>query len=517
MSDAGGAIAAANPRSGRILSRLAVVVSLLWIGLAIAIPFLRLWYPFEVEWMGGAFADHVARVLDGKPIYVEPSPDFVPYLYTPLYMYLSAGMSLLVGEGMQALRLVSILASLVNVALLFALVRGRTRSTVAAAVACATWSGCYFLVESWYDAERVDSTFLAFVIGAVLTLDRGRSHRARILAGLLMVAAYMTKQTALLLVPPLWLFATVAHARSWRDWLRHADFLVAFALPWFALTAWMDHVTDGWFSFYTWRLPREHQYVLAPFWKFWLIDSHTMWPAICASAWYFLRGPLLAGARATFADAALCLGLLGAGLASRMHVGGAVNVLMPTWFGFALFTGFAWQRTTLLPREPERVLVRLLILLQLIGFAFKFRNSDQPREAGLLDVGEYLPTEADARAGHRLVELLRKADGDVLVPFHGFLPRMAGKRGGAHAMALIDIRGEGLADMQKRLMDGFWSSARDRRADLVVLDENLEGMGQLIWPGYVSEGRLVRVADFHTFMPVVGLKTRPIMLFRRAK
>lgn len=486
----------------RPLAALAIAFSAIWIALALWLPFWRLDHPFEIEWMGGAFADHVARILDGERLYVAPSADFIPYLYTPLYMYLAAGVSLLTGEGFLPLRLTSILASIATLVLLFVFVRRRTHSPTSAIVTCGIWSACYFLVETWYDAERVDSTFVALLLGTLLLLDAGRRSPSAIAAALLLVLAYFTKQTALLLAPPLAVFAAIRAPR------RGALFALVFGIVWFATTRAMDALHDGWFSFYTWTLPKQHEYVFGPFVQFWITDSRTLWPLLLLVApCFFARGLASGDRRSTLADGAWFGGLLIAGLASRMHVGGAVNVLMPTWLGFSIVAGLAWHRGP--------TWLRAVVLAQLAFFAIKFGNSDQPREPGLLDIAEYLPSAADRAAGERLVQLLREADGDVIVPFHGYLPRLAGKRGGAHAMAIIDIRGSDDAALAQRVVREFWDSARTRRAGLVVLDENLDGMGDLIVPGYRFEGRLVPEGDARTFMPPIGLKTRPILLFRR--
>ena len=46
----------------------------------------RLPHLFEIEWMEGSMVDHVRRVIDGQPLYVAPSLDFVPFIYPPASM-----------------------------------------------------------------------------------------------------------------------------------------------------------------------------------------------------------------------------------------------------------------------------------------------------------------------------------------------------------------------------------------------------------------------------------------------
>ncbi|WP_322487719.1 hypothetical protein [Chloroflexus sp.] len=57
------------------------VTLFLWVALS------RLSYPFAIEWLEGNSFLHVLRVLQGQPLYVAPSYDFIPMIYTPLYYY----------------------------------------------------------------------------------------------------------------------------------------------------------------------------------------------------------------------------------------------------------------------------------------------------------------------------------------------------------------------------------------------------------------------------------------------
>ena len=72
----------------------------------------RISYPYELEWMEGGSVDHVKRILSGLQLYVEPDLQFVPFIYTPVYFYVSALFSKLLGIGFFPLRMVSFLSSL---------------------------------------------------------------------------------------------------------------------------------------------------------------------------------------------------------------------------------------------------------------------------------------------------------------------------------------------------------------------------------------------------------------------
>lgn len=131
-----------------------------WLGISLA----RLRYPFELEWAGGAMRDHCERILAGRPLYVAPGPDWIPFEYPPLYFWVSAALMRLLHDGsFVPMRLVSILSTLGSAAVLCAWVRqeagtagGRTWGLIAAGVFLAS----YRFTGAWYDIERLDMLFL---------------------------------------------------------------------------------------------------------------------------------------------------------------------------------------------------------------------------------------------------------------------------------------------------------------------------------------------------------------------
>ena len=65
-------------------------------------------YAFDLEWMEGGMLVHVDRLRQGQGLYVEPSADFVPYIYPPLYPWVLS----VLGEPSYAVgRCVSILGT----------------------------------------------------------------------------------------------------------------------------------------------------------------------------------------------------------------------------------------------------------------------------------------------------------------------------------------------------------------------------------------------------------------------
>ena len=142
--------AGANPRisAGHVRNVLAGA-ALAFVGLWLTVALVRAGAPVELEWNEGSQVAHVARVLRGEPIYVEPSLAFVPQLYTPLFYWTGAVPSAILGPGFAPLRLVSILATLGSLALVFAIVRRESRDTACAFVAAGLFAASYKAGGAW--------------------------------------------------------------------------------------------------------------------------------------------------------------------------------------------------------------------------------------------------------------------------------------------------------------------------------------------------------------------------------
>src|SRR6478735_8320342 len=110
-------------RSRSRVGEAALVAGAVWyLGAVLVVALARINYPYDLEWMEGGTLEHVARVLGGQPLYVAPSLEFTPYIYAPLYYYVTAPFAYLFGLRLLPLRLVSFAASLGVLALIAALI-----------------------------------------------------------------------------------------------------------------------------------------------------------------------------------------------------------------------------------------------------------------------------------------------------------------------------------------------------------------------------------------------------------
>ncbi|MCB1615866.1 MAG: hypothetical protein KDI30_07610, partial [Pseudomonadales bacterium] len=123
----------------------------------------RLSYPYEIEWIEGGVLHQVTRVLDGLPLYTQPSMDFIPALYTPFYYYISAFFTGILGWGFFPLRLVSFCASIGVMCSIGWVVYEYSRNRLFAFVGAGFIVAMYWFTDFWFDVARVDSLWTFFL------------------------------------------------------------------------------------------------------------------------------------------------------------------------------------------------------------------------------------------------------------------------------------------------------------------------------------------------------------------
>ncbi|HLK89334.1 MAG TPA: glycosyltransferase family 39 protein [Polyangia bacterium] len=485
---------AAVPSLGRRVARSALAAGALWyLGAYLAVALARLSYPYDLEWMEGGMLEHVARVLGGQTLYGPPSLEFTPYIYTPLYYLLAAPVAKLFGLRLLSLRVVSFAASLGVFALIAALVRGGTRSRLGVLVAVGLYAALFKRSGAFFDLARVDSlALLLTLLGTWLLLA---SERHDVAAGVVLAAAFFTKQSALLIGAP------VVLARAWSlRGPRRLQSISAFGALVVGGSALLHLRTGGWSTYYLFTLPASHPRVSAAWLGFWRDDLLFAVP-IALLAVVFVVGRTREKGGPPLVVLAAVLGALADAWSSRLHSGGYSNVLMPA------YACLAWQTGTVLGwlDEPDAAVGP--------GVSRRRALAACAPWACLLQLAllwyppwRQVPTSADRAAGDALVAKLAATPGPALVPFHPHLGRLAGKATYAQQMALSDVmrggdrRAAGLlaTDVRRRLAA--------REFDAVVVDEDW-------WPeelraAYVRSGALFS-GQPDVFWPRTGWPTRP--------
>lgn len=486
--------AAGRPRGLGALVALSALAAGWYLAAYAWVAVSRMGYPFELEWIEGVVLESVRRVLHGQPIYAAPSLAFVPLNYTPLYYWLCAPVSAALGGEFLPLRLVSFLASLAILALVFGLVRHETRSATAGLVAAGLFAACYRLGGAWLDVARADSLYLALVMAAVAVLRLDRSPtRSALVAGALTALGVLAKQSAAVVMAPLLLWLVLTDRR--RGLL--ASIATAVLAGGAALA--LDAASHGWFRYYVFEVARRHTMSADLAWAFPLRDLLLRFaPAIAIVALLAARS----GARPERATlgfyGALLVGLLGSAWQLTLYRGGYDNVLITAHVGLALAAGVAWGRL----RGAAG------------GTQAGTRLADAASAALVLQLGmlwwnpvRQVPDPGDRAIGQQLVDRIEREPGDVYLPAHPYLAERAGKPSHAHEMPFMDVVKGGHGPIESGLLRSMRSALASHAYPTLILDTRDWLADEAKRAGYVLRARVF--TDSTQFWPVTGMRTRP--------
>lgn len=208
----------------------------------------------------GVILQHIQRAATGQPIYPEPAPEFVAITYNPLYYYLAVPFTRLFGYTGTAIRLESIVGY-VGIGVLVALVvRTHSHSWWWALLAVGLFAGAYRVMDTFLDAEHVDSWYLLCVTLGCHLIDRGSRARVRktgyalALLGLLFVAiSFWFKQHGAIFVAGALAFLVGRYglARA-LPFAALALALVPAAYIWLGPVLFGDH-----FHYFTWQVGKQ--------------------------------------------------------------------------------------------------------------------------------------------------------------------------------------------------------------------------------------------------------------------
>jgi len=399
--------------------------------------------------MEGGSVDHVARVLRGEALYVAPGIAFIPYEYPPLYFYVCAAVAKIVGLGYAPLRAVSIASSLVCFGCIYAIVKRECASALAALVAAGLFAATFLIGGAWLDLARVDTLFLALFLLAVYVLRSSTTPLEHALAGMLFSLSFLTKQPALAMALPIVVHALVTNPRR-GSWLA-GTVIAACGIA----TLLLHAGTGGWFTFYVWWFPFQHEIVPSAWRTFWTRDMFAAIPIAFSVALLAAARPILRRSLSEAFWTAVFAGTIAGAYRSRVQTGGYDNVLLPAYASAAILAGMALAWCL----ERGRIVAMAACAACLLQFALLGYD---PRPQ--------IPGAVDRAAGGRLVSLLESIPGDALVPYHGRLSSAAGKRAHAHLMQVFDILK--LGDVRSEALGrDFRSAIRRKDFGAIVLDD----------------------------------------------
>lgn len=385
-------------------ARLALALSGLMLLLFVYTAMRRMRYPFELDRMESAMMTTVWRLAQGQPLYVKPSLEWTPFLYAPVYFYVSLGMSKLLGLGYAALRAVSLLATLGTVAVLGLHVYRETGDRRSAIAAAGVYLSLYSWVLGWYDVGRVDSLSVFFFVLALYCMRFAPTP----LAAIVWVLAFQTKQGFL----PLGVLAFLVY---WRTPKRMVVNLAIYgALAWLSIRG-MQHATGGWYSFYVFGTVKQlhaSTRLAGLYIPFDLVQPLAIGLMLCVLA-VVLRPVFWLSERGFFYGWITLLTVGSIGFA-RAHEGSNLNTVMPVYAVLVLVLGLAIARLLAMELSPALAsLVWLMVSAQLLLHLYR--------------PVQFVPTPAVLARRTEFLERLRATPGDVWLSNHSYDSVLAGK------------------------------------------------------------------------------------------
>ncbi|RJO60636.1 hypothetical protein C4544_04820 [candidate division WS5 bacterium] len=491
-------------RLSKYLSFVLLAGSVLYIVVYLAVVFFRIRYPFELMWQEGASVDHMIRMLSVLKYYDSPSIEFIASIYTPLYFYLSALLSKLIGIGFLPLRLLSFVSSLGCFLIIFLMVRRETGSGFSGIIATGLFAATYELSGSWFDVGRADSLFLFLLLWAIYLLRFNESMKPYFFAGVLVSLSYLTKQTAIVISLPIMLYCIYFRRRL-------AFFFIAPITVIAGLgSVLMNYLYEGWFYFYVFELPKTTPVDIKYLINFWPTDIIIPLPVAFSIVVFYLFSQLKSPNKNKmffylFAGA----GMFVASWYSRYRGGGFYNVLFPAYaivsITFGLGVNEILKRSSFFYIRNDKLKATVLYALCIVQFSMN---------SLLYDPFKQVPKQKDLEAGWHLIDKMSQVKGDIFSPYHGYFATLAGKKSYANMMGMRDVlttSDEKHVQIKKRLVDDIKQAMREKKFGAVIIDSFEPWYPFDMRDHYVEKEKIFD--DENVFYPVTGMRTRPEFIY----
>lgn len=482
-----------------------MVIAIAYIAIYCALAIIRLKYPYELEWIEGAIIDSAIRLATGRPIYTAPSLEFVPLIYNPLYLCVSAGVMRLLGATPLAPRLVSFIASLGCMGMIYRLVRDETRDARTSLVAAGFYAATFKIAGAWFDIAKTDSLFVLLILAGVYSARRWPTVYGAISAAILLTLAYFAKQLGIVVIAFVGLFYLF---EGWKPLVTYSLTAAAFVG---GVTLALDVATHGWYTFYVFKVITQNCIINEFYYLFWLKDILGNIPVVATLSLLLLLTvrPFEksdAGRRTRFYFCSVASMLLVSWM-GRLTNGGYLNALMPAFAAFAVLFGLLLRYAK---HYRQRTFAPLVLLLSVIQFALLFYVPTLQ-----------IPTALDYAAGAQFVEELKSFKGDVFVPYHGYYSTLAGKPMHAQWAGIVDILGAECAAETVTYDQVFWARRnldaqirqmmQNHTFDAIVLDLDYQYWIDVMTPYYEKAKPVFDSSD--GFWTRVGWRTRPQYIY----
>jgi hypothetical protein len=441
------------------------------------LAFLRLRYPYEVEWLEGVFMEHLYRVAHGQALFVKPTIAFIPFGYPPLYYYIVLPFIKLFGFGFFPPRLVSFLSTIfIGGIVARTVLRETERSWLLAICGVGLFIASYSFCGYYFDVVRIDMLTVLFIVAAGYAAAYGRGWRSWVFASLLLTLGFFTKQQALFFYAPIALWF---YLHNPKDAISFAACSVILAGAGYLL---LETTSDGWFSYYVFGITSQKAGVFLYQRALEAIPLYLVryWGALvlCLLLYFADVRSNLIGVLKTRDGLHILLWLTAFAVAviSLGNDRGYRNLLIP----FAAYS--AMLLPILVSRNVAGLQITRIVGLALLLIQFLALYYDPSHEKMVI------ASNKQRAGGDEFVQYLKTVQGDVYLPDHSYISRLAGKKSFTHSSAAIEVY-DRHDENARELAAGFDSAFMQHRFAQVVLDENKITPPDSV-PGYTLHGKI---------------------------
>jgi hypothetical protein len=356
------------------------------------------------------------------------------------------------------LRLISVASIVAAFWLIHRLVKKETMSTASGFIAAGIFAATFHAAGNWFDIAKPDSLFLALTIAGIYTARNATTWKTAVGAAAVMALAVFAKQTAVFVLAPIGLYLLTTKWRVGLAYLATSGVLIG------GITLLANALTHGWYNFFTWELLFQHEILEQNKKLFFTHDVQPFWPVallVLAAAPRLLKRENL---WMTGFYSVTVIGMFAGAFSSRLHSGGAENVLMPAFAAAAISAGLSLG---LVLQKPKRTaLVAATCVLCVMQFAFL-----------RYDPNAQIPTNADRMAGDQFVGWLKTIPGDVWVVDHPGYAILAGKQSFAGEGGMEDVLRGKTPHATAELEESIAQNIHDRHFSAIILDGPQDARG----------------------------------------
>jgi Dolichyl-phosphate-mannose-protein mannosyltransferase len=475
------------------LMTIALLAGGIHIVMVLFIIFSRINYHYDLEWIEGASLIEVFRIYNGEALYTQPSLQYIPSIYPPLYFYLSAGLAKIIGLSFLPLRIISFASTFGCLLVIYRVVMDRTNSIYFGFLAAAFFTATFRAGGAWFDIARVDMLFIVLCLTATYFLAKQTTINS-IVAGILFSLAFLTKQTAISI------FAVMAVSTLFLFKKQTIPFVGSFILVTLTTFILLNSTTNGWYQYYILTLPESYQIR-------WSSLVNVVQAAFGGEAVAIIISitPLLIGIRKVFQDKFhlyyyfASLGFIGTSVAARINHGGYDNTLVPAYAILSILfgIGISWIILNINFRIWINNFIHTImwaaIIMQFVWLGYNpFRQ---------------IPTQADRLAGDALVADMMSVPGNVLIPYHNYLALYTGKTIYFHFVAFNDVRS--LRTRTRPELRNILNQFHSTSFSLIIMDLP----DNLILKNHCANTQDITYQSTNTFYPVTGYLVRPTIQY----